>query len=44
LLPSFSEALRVAGKGDGVGYVHDWTKNGLGEKIEWELELMRDGR
>ena len=44
LLPSFFEALRVAGgDGGGVRYVHDWIKNALRDKIGYELAL-REGK
>lgn len=44
LLRSFSEALRVASKRDGLAdkselsYFHEWTTNGLAEKIAYELK------
>ena len=45
LLPSFFEALRIASERDGLedrsgaAYVHDWTKNKIVEKMEYELGL-----
>ncbi|KAL8798729.1 MAG: hypothetical protein Q9182_006444 [Xanthomendoza sp. 2 TL-2023] len=45
LLPSFLEALRVASKKagledqSGAAYVHDWTKNTIIGKMEYELAL-----
>ena len=47
ILPSFLDALRVASEkmglddGSGMSYVHDWRKNTVVDKMEYELSLSR---
>ena len=46
LLPSFFTALKVASEKEGLedrsglSYVHDWRKNKVSEKVEYELSLL----